>query len=231
VGRSGRAAARSPGGHQSRLILPSRWIIRCTGLDRTRSILLLQVYNYPNKSHHATFEGITRIRERFPFPLKGIDSDNGSEFINHNLLAYCKETGLSFTRCRAYHKDDQAHIEEKNWDVVRRTIGYDRLQGQAACEQLDRIYNLLRIYRNCYLPAMKCIGKERIGSKVRKRFDTPTSPYRRAMAASVLTDGVRDALSAQLVATGPMTLKRQVEHPLRSALTLHKSRLCRHRVK
>ena len=167
-----------------------------------------------NKSQQATFEGITRIRERFPFPLKGIDSDNGSEFINHHLLAYCKETGLSFTRCRAYHKDDQAHVEEKNWDVVRRTIGYDRLQGQDACKQLDRIYDLLRIYRNCYLPAMKCIGKERFGSKVRKRFDNPTSPYRRALAAGVLTDGVRDALSAQLVATGPMTLKRQIDREL-----------------
>jgi hypothetical protein len=106
------------------------------------------------------------------------------------------------------------HVEEKNWDVVRRTIGYDRLQGQDACEQLDRIYDLLRIYRNCYLPAMKCIGKERFGSKVRKRFDNPTSPYRRALAVGVLTDGVRDALSAQPVATGPMTLKRQIDREL-----------------
>jgi len=87
-----------------------------------------------------TLNAIDRLRHRFPFAWKGIDSDNGSEFINHHLLNYCRNSGLTFTRCRAYHKDDQAHIEQKNWDVVRKTVGYDRFRGQAACEQLERVY-------------------------------------------------------------------------------------------
>jgi hypothetical protein len=168
----------------------------------------------PNKSQEATSEGLTRIRDRFPFPLKGIDSDNGSEFINYHLLAYCQNAGLSFTRCRAYHKDDQAHIEEKNWDVVRKTIGYDRFRGNTACEQLDRVYTLLGLYRNCYLPAMKCTGKERFGSKVRKRYDIPASPYRRILAAKVLTVDEKLALAERVNSTGPMTLKRQIEREL-----------------
>lgn len=167
-----------------------------------------------NKSQEATFEGITRVRASFPFPLKGIDSDNGSEFINYHLLDYCRQTDLSFTRCRAYHKDDQAHIEEKNWDVVRKTVGYDRFRGQATCEQLDRVYELLRLYRNCYLPVMRCVGKERIGSRVRKRYDTAMTPFRRAFAAGVLDDVTRSGLDARLLSTGPMTLKRQIEGEL-----------------
>jgi hypothetical protein len=107
-----------------------------------------------------------------PFPILGIDSDNGSACINHDLLRYCQSERLTFTPCRAYHKNDQAHVDQKNWSVVRQLIGYDRYESQAACDQLNRVYELLQLDVNAWLPVMKLVGKEREGSKVRKQYDT-----------------------------------------------------------
>ncbi len=150
------------------------------------------------------------LRGRFPFPLRGIDSANGSEFINALLATYCDTERLTFTRCRAYHKNDQAHVEEKNWSVVRQLIGYDRYEDPAAVAALTHIYHLLHVYVNGYLPVMKLIGKERVGARVHKQYDTPRTPYRRASAAGVL-DAPAAAFAALLERTGPLTLHRQID--------------------
>src|SRR5437660_787497 len=116
---------------------------------------------------------LERLRARLPFPLRGVDCDNGSEFLNAHLVRYCQAERLTLTRCRADHKNDQAHVEQKNWSVVRQLVGYDRYEGAEAVAALEAVYALLHVYVNGYLPVMKLVGKEREGTRVRKRYDTP----------------------------------------------------------
>jgi len=122
---------------------------------------------------------VHRIRQRLPFPMLGLDSDNGSEFINHHLYSYCRDEGITFTRSRSYKKNDSCHVEQKNWTVVRRLIGYDRYSSHAALETLNRLYNLLRLYVNFFQPVMKLVSKTRHGARVHKSYDTARTPYQR----------------------------------------------------
>ncbi|MBI5840572.1 MAG: hypothetical protein HZB19_10770 [Chloroflexi bacterium] len=121
------------------------------------------------------------MRKDPPFALLGIDSDNGSEFINDLLYRYCLNGKITFTRSRPYQKNDQAHVEQKNWSVVRRTIGYDRLETEEEHQLLERIYQDLRVYINFFQPVLKLIGKERIGNKVIRKYDTARTPFQRVM--------------------------------------------------
>lgn len=152
--------------------------------------------------------------ERLLFPLKGIDSDNGAEFINGHLLRYCTQERLTFTHCRPYHKDDQAHVEQKNWSVVRQLIGYERYEGAQASAQFKRIYALLHIYVNGYLPVMKLVGKEREGATVRKQYDQAKTPYRRALEAGVVSPEQRAAFEKMMAEQGPLALRRRIEREL-----------------
>lgn len=167
-----------------------------------------------NKGHAAVFAALERARARRPFPLLGIDSDNGSEFLNDHLVRYCQAAQLTFTRCRAYHKNDQAHVEEKNWSVVRQLVGYDRYEGEAALTQLERVYDLVRVEVNGWLPVMKLVAKEREGAKVRKHYDAPTTPFARALAADVVSAQAQATFSAQVRALGPLALRRQLDRAL-----------------
>ncbi len=168
----------------------------------------------PNKGQRAVVAAVDEAAHRFPFPVRGLDSDNGSEFINYHLIAYCQEREITMTRSRAYHKDDQAHVEQKNWSVVRQLIGYDRYEGNDACKQLNRVYELVRIWVNGYLPVMKLIGKDREGARVRKRYDVSTTPYRRALAAGVVTADAQVSFEALLEQNGPLGLRRQIDREL-----------------
>jgi hypothetical protein len=160
------------------------------------------------------FAGLTDVVKHLPFPIRGIDSDNGSEFINEHLVRWCGREKITFTRCRAYHKNDQAHVEQKNWSVVRGLIGYDRYESTAALAQMRRVYELVRVEVNGYLPVMKLVGKERQGAKVRKKYDVPRTPYRRALAAGVLAEEPRAAFEALTAQWGPLGLRRQLEAEL-----------------
>ena len=113
--------------------------------------------------------------------LLGIYSDNGSEFINDLLYRYCKQEHITFTRSRPYKKNDQAHVEQKNWSVVRRTVGYDRWESDEEYELLQSIYRDLRLYINFFQPVLKLIGKERTGNKVLRWYDRARTPYQRTM--------------------------------------------------
>jgi transposase InsO family protein len=106
----------------------------------------------------------------------GVDTDNGSEFINHELMNFSEENRVTFTRSRAYRKNDQAHVEEKNGSIVRRIIGYDRFEGRAAWEALSELYRILRVYVNFFQPSLKLLSKERNGAKVSKRSMTRPKP-------------------------------------------------------
>jgi hypothetical protein len=167
-----------------------------------------------NKGQTAVLAGLKQVRERLPFALLGIDSDNGSEFINDHLLRYCRREQLTFTRCRAYHKNDQAHVEQKNWSVVRQLVGYDRYEGAAALAQMERIFVLLHRYVNGYLPVMKLVGKEREGAKVRKRYDRPQTPYRRAREAGVVSTEDQAQFEKELQAQGPLGMRRRLDADL-----------------
>lgn len=164
-----------------------------------------------NKGQIAVFGALESVRGRLPFSLLGIDSDNGSEFINAHLLRYCEAERITFTRCRAYHKNDQAHVEQNNYTQVRQIVGYDRLEGERALQQLGAIYELLRLRTNGWLPAMKLVSKERKGSNVSKRYDEAKTPLRRSIESRVISERATHEFDELLRAHGPMGLKRQLD--------------------
>jgi hypothetical protein len=150
------------------------------------------------------------VRKRLPMPLLGLDSDNGSEFINQSLYDYCRRNGITFTRSRSYKKNDSCHVEQKNWSVVRRVIGYDRFSSKEAFKTLDDVYTLLRLYVNFFQPVLKLVGKSRHGAKVHKVYDKAQTPYQRLLRSGVLTEDKRRELAHIDTALNPVTLLKQI---------------------
>ena len=135
------------------------------------------------KSQLRMQQALDEMRRALPFRLRGIDSDNGSEFINRQLYGYCRQRKIQFTRGRPYKKDDNAHIEQKNWTHVRKLLGYDRYDSAAAVEAINRLYaGDLRLLQNLFLPSVKLLRKERLGSRVRRRYGPPQTPLDRVLA-------------------------------------------------
>ena len=166
------------------------------------------------KSQERVGSAVHRIRQRLPFPLLGLDSDNGSEFINQYLYSYCQREKITFTRSRSYKKNDSCHVEQKNWSVVRRLIGYDRYNSRAALEALNRVYDLLRLYVNFFQPVMKLVKKTRHGAKVHKIYDTAQTPYQRLLEADVLTEAKRQEVAATYHGLNPVLLLKQINENL-----------------
>ncbi len=164
------------------------------------------------KSQRAVFAGLETIRRRLPMRLLGLDSDNGAEFLNAHLVRYCTQEQITFTRSRPYWKNDQAHVEQKNWSVVRRLIGYGRYESEAALAQLNQVYDLLRVWTNWWQPSLKLIQKVRdeTTGKTRKTYDTARTPYRRLLASGVLDARQQQALATTFAAHGPAGLRRQL---------------------
>ena len=163
---------------------------------------------------------IYHVRKRLPMPMLGLDSDNGSEFINQSLYDYCRRNGITFTRSRAYKKNDSCHVEQKNWVVVRRVIGYDRFSSKAAFKALDDVYTLLRLYINFFQPVMKLVTKTRNGAKVHKVYDTAQTPYHRLLKSGVLTEDKKHELASIYSALNPMTLLKQIRVSVEHLWTL-----------
>jgi len=153
---------------------------------------------------------VHRVRQHLPFPLLGLDSDNGSEFINHHLYTYCHREGITFTRSRSYKKNDSCHVEQKNWSVVRRLVGYDRYSSRAALETLNRVYDILRLYINFFQPTMKLVAKTRHGAKVHKVYDKAQTPYQRLMESGVITEAKKHELAAVYRGLNPVLLLKQL---------------------
>jgi len=122
------------------------------------------------------------MRHDLPFPLLGLDSDNGGEFINDTLFRYCLAELITFTRSRPYEKNDQAHVEQKNWSVVRHTVGYDRLETPEDLALLNSIYFVLRLYINFFQPVLKLVAKHRVDEKTIRTYDKAMTPFRRVLA-------------------------------------------------
>jgi hypothetical protein len=164
-----------------------------------------------HKTQAEVSQAIVELRQRLPFALLGIDSDNGSEFINETLLRYCQTEEITFTRSRPYQKNDQAHVEQKNWSVVRHTIGYDRLETAEELAVLRAIYVDLRLYINFFQPVLKLIGKAQIDGKLKRSYDQAQTPYRRVMALVGLPLDVKARLTAQYVQLNPVTLRTRID--------------------
>ena len=138
----------------------------------TRSVL--------GKGEEGIVEALRQMSSVLPFPVKAIDSDNGGEFINHHLWRYCDKERIGFTRSRPYKKDDNAHIEQKNWTHVRKLIGWDRYDSPEAVRTMNDLYaNELRLYMNLFQPSVKLIRLERRGSRKTRRYDSPKTPLDR----------------------------------------------------
>ena len=163
-----------------------------------------------NKSQHHVFIGIDTLRKRFPFPVLGIDSDNGSEFINSHLKRYCEVHRITFTRARPYKKNDSCYVEQKNYSVVRKSVGYLRYETKAELKLMNHLYTKLRLYTNFFQPQTKCIEKIRIGSKVKKRYDKAKTPYQRILECDRIDNGIKQSLKNLYKSLNPVSLKKEI---------------------
>ena len=173
-----------------------------TGWTETRAVI--------NKAQKHVFEALIYIKGQLPFPLKGIDSDNGSEFINAHLFNFCKENNICFTRSRPNKKNDNCYIEQKNWAIVRKNIGYDRYEGKAAVNLLNSYYERLRFYTNFFLPQTKLIEKTREGSKIKKKYEKPLTPYQRVLNSEHISLETKQRLTEIYYSLNPVQLKREM---------------------
>jgi len=178
----------------------------CTGWTEVTGLL--------HRSQQAVSEALRRMRQRLPFPLLGIDSDNGGEFINDLLYQYCLTEKITFTRSRPYQKNDQAHVEQKNWSVVRHTVGYDRWETEQELELLESIYDDLRLYINFFQPSLKLIAKERIDKKTYKRYDTAKTPYQRVLERQDISLKAKARLAHLYVQLNPAELRRRIDQKI-----------------
>jgi len=165
----------------------------------------------------GTLAAVKSASKRIPFRVRGIDSDNDGGFINYHMDKYCRKEKIKFTRCRPYKKNDQCHVEQKNWSVVRAFIGYRRFETDGQLSLLQKIYPLVMAYHNFFSPMMKLTGKERIGSKVTKRYSAAMTPYRRLLTSNGhIDEATKDELRREYEATNPAELLRRI----RTLLTL-----------
>lgn len=162
-------------------------------------------------------DALEQLRNAIPVPLHGIDTDNGSEFINETLLNYCAAHGVEFTRSRRYRKNDQAWVEQKNGSVVRRLVGYGCFEGVAAGEALSRMYSASRLFVNFFQLSFKLAEKKRVGAHVSKRHHAPETPCARLLARPDIDETMKDRLRAVLATLDPLRLldeTRTVQHHL-----------------
>jgi len=163
-----------------------------------------------NKAQVHVFKAIKANTARFPFAIAGIDSDNGSEFINAQMLRYCIENKITFTRSRAHKKNDSCFVEQKNYSIVRRAVGYLRYDSIAEVDILNELYIYLGHYTNFFQPVVKLVFKTRTGSKVTKKYDEAKTPYRRVLVCSDIDDKIKARLKKQYDSLNPAELKRKI---------------------
>lgn len=173
-----------------------------------------------HRSQDAVIDALDVIRQLLPFPLLGFDSDNGGEFLNYGVLAYCKREGITFTRGRAYKKNDQCFVEQKNGSIVRQLVGYDRYEGEVAYRQLAELYRAARLYVNFFQPSMKLVTKQREGSKVQRKYDAAQTPFQRLVSSGILAEERVQHLTRVFHALDPVRLLQQIQ-ALQDALWRH----------
>jgi hypothetical protein len=173
------------------------------------------------KGETDVLEQIKQIEKSLPFPLLGFDCDNGGEFLNYHLLRHFaqRQRPVQFTRSRAYHKDDNAHVEQKNWTHVRQWLGYQRLDDPKVIPLLNNLYRQeWRLFHNFFCPSVKLLSKERIGSKTIKHHDRPKTPYQRIQESPHIPLNIKQSLSKQLEKLNPFVLRDAMEKRLKKIL-------------
>jgi len=187
-----------------------------TGWTEQRAVL--------GKGEAGVLEQLKDIEASYPFPLLGFDSDNGGEFINYHALKHFtqREKPVAFTRSREYESNDNAHIEQKNWTHVRQYFGYSRLDDPRVVSWMNEFYRLeSRLYLNFFLPSVKLLSKERIGSKTIKRHDLPKTPYQRVLESKDVSTQTKNLLKEQFKTLNPFFLKKEMEKKLARIFNLH----------
>ncbi len=176
------------------------------------------------KGQTGVVEQIHALEPDLPFPILGFDCDNGSEFLNNHLLRYFanRKLPVQFTRSRSYHKDDNAHVEQKNWTHVRQWLGYDRLDNPDVVPLLNDLYTEeWRLFHNFFCPSAKLIEKQRIGSTTVKRHDLPITPYQRVMGSPYITVSVKRSLTKQLENLNPFLLRKAIDKKVKKIFALN----------
>jgi hypothetical protein len=167
------------------------------------------------KSRHEVVQAMTTLEQQLPFVLRGLDADNGSEFINDHLLAFCHQRPagrvVQFTRSRPYKKDDNAHVEQKNWTHVRKLVGWERYDSREALAALNALYADLRLFQNLFQPSMKLVCKERVGARRIRRYDRPQTPFERVRACADADPQKVAALEQVLTTTDPFVLSQRID--------------------
>jgi hypothetical protein len=178
------------------------------------------------KGQAGVLEAMKQIEQALPFKLLGIDSDNGSEFINYHLKAFCDQKQIQFTRGRPYKKDDNAHIEQKNWTHVRKILGYLRYDSPQALDAINDLYqHELRVLQNLFLPSMKLTEKVRVGSKLKRRYDKPLTPLERLLACPQADPAKLQELKKLRETTDPFKLAKTIEQKLERVYQLANQRV------
>jgi len=178
----------------------------------------------PNKARKWVIAALKDIAKIMPFPLLGIDSDNGSEFINHHPLHWCERHHITFTRSRPGNSNDGAHVEQKNWAVVRTVVGYHRYDTPAELLLLNKIWTLQSKITNYFLAQQKLTSKVRDGAKITKTYDTPTTPHRRAERHASVCAEDKTIMTDTLTKLNPAAIQRQIQALTAELLTLTTSK-------
>ena len=195
VAHCGRSVA---GRHAHSLVLTdiaSGWTEACALVVREQTLITVKA---------------DEVRARLPFAMLGLDVDNDSAFINETVVNFCESRNIELTRSRAYKKNDQAWIEQKNGSVVRRLVGYGRLEGEASAAVLDELHRQARLYVNFFLPCFKLKSKTRVGAKVSKKYEPPATPYERLLTNARMTEPQKVALRATFHSLDPVRLLSEI---------------------
>ncbi len=184
----------------------------CTGWTERRAV--------QNRAARWIEAALEDIRQVVPFPLRHVHPDNGSEFINHNLLRYCQRQGIQLSRSRAGRKNDNCWVEQKNFDTVRKLVGYGRYSSEQALEALNQLYRVQGLLQNYVLPSQKLLEKKRVGSKLIKRYDKAMSPAQRVLQDARVSSQVKQKVRRVRTSLNPLALADQVVHLQRSLVAL-----------
>jgi hypothetical protein len=177
------------------------------------------------KGEFRIHTGVDSIRQRLPFSMLGFDSDNGSEFINNIILRYCEDNQITFTRIRPYKKNDNCFVEQKNFSVVRRFLGYTRQETEDELNIIKQILELIEVYVNFFQPSLKLISKIRVDNKTKKTYDQAKTPYQRLLNSGILDQQTKQKLEVYYQSLNPMELRRKINQLNQKLDQLHRYNL------
>jgi hypothetical protein len=176
-----------------------------------------------NKGQHATRNSLKRIKEKVPFKIKGMHPDTGGEFINWVLKSWTDEESIELTRSRPNHKNDNAYVEQKNGHVIRRFLGYTRLDTIRVIKPMNKMYDLLEVYLNHFVPSKKCLKKTRIGAKYKRVYDRAKTAYNRVLEHPEIPNEIKEKLRTEHAQLNPLLLKKKIDNLIKEILQINRN--------